>query len=441
MKRKKKGGSRTTRGVRARGVRGVIHGVTVTNLEHRVKQQLNLAIGRLGPKEHGEETLDHSYAFIASVLEHLPSMVFVKDAKDLRFVHLNKAAEELLGYSRGELLGKNDYDVFPENEADFFTAKDREVLSSGCILDIPEEWIQTRNKGRRVLNTKKIPICDLNGAPQYLLGISHDITERKEAEEQLRKGKDELERQIMKRTGELVKANAALQEEIALRKTAAQKLQELSGELIHAQEEERSRIARDIHDDFSQQLAIIGIELEKMRQAPLSSAEQMSAQCSDLWQKVKQLSTDLHSLSRELHPSKLDHLGLVAAVRSLCTEIAQRHDVTIKCEGYKVPSWLPRTVALCLYRVAQEALHNIVKHSGVRQAEVEISGRPGLISMYVCDSGKGFDPKLLAGNKGLGLVSIQERARGIGGQVSIQSAPSQGTCITIRVPLPASTSA
>jgi len=391
-----------------------------------VKQQLNLAIGRRGPKKDEEETLDNSHAFIASVLENLPSMVFVKDAKDLRFIHFNQAGEELLGYSRCELLGKNDYDFFPKEEADFFTAKDREVLSSGCILNIPEESIQTRDKGPRVLHTKKIPICDAKGTPQYLLGISHDITERKEAEKQLWNAKEELERKIIKRTAELVEANAALQEEIAQRKVVAQKLQELSGELIHAQEEERSRIARDIHDDFSQQLAIIGIELEQMKQEPLSSAEQMSARCADLCQKVRQLSSDLHSLSRELHPSKLDHLGLVAAVRSLSSEIAQRHDVTIECVAHNVQGSLPRTVALCLYRVAQEALRNIVKHSGARQAKVEISGRSGLISMHVRDSGKGFDPKLLAGNNG---------------QVLIQSARLKGTCIEIRVPLPASTSA
>jgi PAS domain S-box-containing protein len=132
-----------------------------------------------------EENLRRSKIFIDSVLENLPSMIFVKDAKDLRFLRFNKAGEELLGYRRDELLGRNDYDIFPKEEADFFITKDREVLRSGCLLDIPEEPIQTRGNGLRFLHTKKIPICGTDGTPQYLLGISEDITDRKQAEEAL----------------------------------------------------------------------------------------------------------------------------------------------------------------------------------------------------------------------------------------------------------------
>jgi len=139
-----------------------------------------------------EENLRRSKIFIDSVLENLPSMIFVKDAKDLRFFRFNKAGEELLGYRRDELLGKNDYDIFPKEEADFFITKDREVLRSGCLLDIPEEPIQTRGNGLRFLHTKKIPICGTDGTPQYLLGISEDITERKQAEEALQQNEARL---------------------------------------------------------------------------------------------------------------------------------------------------------------------------------------------------------------------------------------------------------
>ena len=124
--------------------------------------------------EHRQE----SEQFLDSVLEHLPDMLFIKDATDLRFVRFNKAGEELLGYSREELLGKNDYDFFPKHEADFFTAKDREVLASGRMLDIAEEPIRTRAQGVRLLHTKKIPILSEDGKPRYLLGLSEDITEQ-----------------------------------------------------------------------------------------------------------------------------------------------------------------------------------------------------------------------------------------------------------------------
>lgn len=133
-------------------------------------------------RKRSESTIQRTMGFIESLFEHLPNMVFVKDAEHLRFIRFNKAGEELLGYTKSELLGKNDYDFFPKAEADFFTSKDRETLRNGLLIDIPDEPIQTKSKGVRTLHTKKIPIYDETGRPQYLLGISEDITERKESE-------------------------------------------------------------------------------------------------------------------------------------------------------------------------------------------------------------------------------------------------------------------
>jgi len=132
-------------------------------------------------KRAAEETR-HNQALLASIIENMPHMIFVKDAKTLKFVHFNQAGEQLLGYPREELIGKSDYDVFPEQDADVFTAMDRKVLQRGHSLDIPEEPIETRRKGRRLLHTKKVPINGDDGTPQYLLGISEDITERKHIE-------------------------------------------------------------------------------------------------------------------------------------------------------------------------------------------------------------------------------------------------------------------
>ncbi len=126
--------------------------------------------------------LRKSQEFLDSMLENLPSMVFVKDAKDLRFVKFNRAGEELLGHKRGDLIGKSDYEIFPKKEAEFFISKDREVLAGTSIIDIPEEVIDTKLKGRRILHTRKIPLFDSDGKPEYLLGISDDITEAKRAE-------------------------------------------------------------------------------------------------------------------------------------------------------------------------------------------------------------------------------------------------------------------
>lgn len=152
--------------------------VLFRKLEKKMRQLEEEVTGR----KRVEEELRASEKFLNNIVEHIPDMIVVKDARDLRFVRLNKAGEDLLGYSRYELLGKNDHDFFPAPEADFFTGKDREVLRNNQMMEIPEETIQTRDKGERILHTKKIPIADEEGKPAYLLGISEDITEKKQAE-------------------------------------------------------------------------------------------------------------------------------------------------------------------------------------------------------------------------------------------------------------------
>jgi PAS domain S-box-containing protein len=149
-----------------------------------------------------EETIREANYFLDTVLENIPNMIFVKDARDLRFIRFNKAGEKLLGHSRNDLIGKNDYDFFPKEQADFFTAKDRDVLDRKELLDIPEEPINTPS-GQRWLHTKKIPVSDKHGNPLYLLGISEDITGRKKIDEQLRELNSHLEQRVIERTEEL----------------------------------------------------------------------------------------------------------------------------------------------------------------------------------------------------------------------------------------------
>ena len=154
-------------------------------------------------RKQTEEQMRHTQMFLNSIVENIPHIIFVKDAKELKFVNVNKAGEELLGFSKAELIGKSDYDLFPQEVANLFTAQEREVLSAGKLVDIPEEPIQTKDKGVRILHTKKIPILDESGRPEYLLGISEDITLAKRIEEVLLESEERI-RNLIETTSDWV---------------------------------------------------------------------------------------------------------------------------------------------------------------------------------------------------------------------------------------------
>jgi PAS domain S-box-containing protein len=176
----------------------VFPAIVVSSVIHRDGKPVGLrgAIVDITARRRAEEELRQMNVFLDSIVENIPNMIFLKDARELRFVRLNRAGEDLLGYSRDDLRGKNDYDFFPKPQADFFTEKDREVLHGKALVDIPEEFLQTRNKGQRILHTKKAPILNASGEPEFLLGISEDITERIKAEEKLQQTIDSLNKAV-----------------------------------------------------------------------------------------------------------------------------------------------------------------------------------------------------------------------------------------------------
>ncbi|MGD0042056.1 MAG: ATP-binding protein [Isosphaeraceae bacterium] len=212
-------------------------------------------------------------------------------------------------------------------------------------------------------------------------------------------------------------------------------LRALTGRLIHAQEEERRRIARELHDDLNQSLALLAIELDLLAQMPPESDALLGDRLHGLSGRVKQLSSAVHDLSHLLHPSKLEQLGLVASIRGLCKELARDHELAIQFVDQQLPPSIPADAALCLYRIAQEALQNVLKHSGAQHARVDLLGSEDAVVLRITDEGAGFDPGSVGEKGGLGLVSMRERLHILGGTIVINSRPGEGTRIDVRLPL------
>ena len=256
-----------------------------------LRRSLRYAVER----KRAEVELRRSEVFLDSIVENIPHMIFVKDASELRFVRFNKAGEELLGHTRQNLIGKSDYELFPKEEADFFTGADRDVLRNREVLDIPEEPILTKGKGLRSLHTKKIPIFDENHQPIYLLGISEDITERKRAEHQLQ------------RSFELLRT--------------------LSQRLDVVREEERTRIARELHDELGVRMTCMKMDLSRlvaMMRESLFPREKMEEKIRAMSADVDTTIAEVQRLAAELRPGVLDDLGLVAAIEWQCQDFERR---------------------------------------------------------------------------------------------------------------------
>jgi PAS domain S-box-containing protein len=227
--------------------------------------------------------------------------------------------------------------------------------------------------------------------------------------------------------------------DVTERKLAEMALTSVSGKLIEAQEQERTRIARELHDDFGQRLAILGIGLQQLKRTLPESDPEDRTRVQEMLDRTKELSSDLHALSHQLHSSRLEFVGLVSALEGLCKEISEKYKTEIQFTKSDICREVPKDVALCLFRVAQEALSNVVKHSHAKSVYVEFGVSASGVSLRIRDDGNGFDADCSNQGAGIGLIGMHERIRLVAGRLSIRSGPMHGTVIFAEVPLCAGT--
>jgi signal transduction histidine kinase len=222
--------------------------------------------------------------------------------------------------------------------------------------------------------------------------------------------------------------------DITDQKRTEEALADMGRRLIEAHEEERTWIARELHDDINQRLALLTIELERWSQQLPKSAVDSQDHIHHARERLADIAKDIQALSHRLHSSKLEYLGLAVAANSFCKELSEQQDLHVEFTHANIPRTIPKEIALCLFRVLQEALQNAVKHSGVRDVKVDLRGTRDEIQLTVSDLGTGFEPQEAMNRQGLGLVSMRERLGLVNGHLSIHSAPGGGTTIQARVP-------
>ena len=491
-------------------------------------------------RKFAELALSESEARLQAMLDHRPSLIFLKDLKG-RYLEVNQQFERTFHLIRQGIIGKTDHDIFPPEQATTFQANDLKVMEAGRSLQFEE--VALHNDGPHTSIVSKFPLRRLDGTPYAICGITTDITERKIAEEALR-ASDAFARSVLDslsahvcvldKDGVILKTNdvwtefvrqhadgvfiigevgdnyldhcrhiatadtsggqtilkgieavltegkpsfsgeyhaplleedrwflmrvtqlkgaegvvishtdiservgmgQVLEQSVLLLGKKREELESLTGKLIEAQEEECKRIARELHDDFNQRLAALSVELESMERTPIDPPGPVARQLAAMRAQVGHLSDDLHDLAYRLHPSLLEHVGLEVALRDHVAEFTKRTGLPVTFDAREVPAMLSQEIATNLFRVMQESLQNVSKHAQATRVTVRLSGSSNGVGLSVRDNGKGFDLESKnARVKGLGLVSMQERARGLGGFLRIHSLPSNGTKVCAWIP-------
>jgi PAS domain S-box-containing protein len=327
-----------------------------------------------------------------------PLAILIVSTIDGRYLDVNETFEEQTGWRRDEVIGRNVVDIHLWVDREQTSALIEQLLANGNLRDweIPVR----RRDGEVRMALGSAELIEVNGQ-SCVLSVVADITDRKRAEEAL---------------------------------------SSVSRRLIEAQEAERTRIARELHDDIDQRIAMVAVRLKTLKRGLPASEIETIRSIEEACVEVSGLEKDIQALSRRLHSSKLEYLGVEAASAAFCRELSEKQNVKIHFLADDIPEDLPHEISLCLYRVLQEALHNAVKHSGVSEFEVSLTSKSGEIQLVVHDAGVGFDFRSASLGHGLGLTSMRERLKLVDGRLVVESKTRRGTTIVACVALPSSAS-
>ena len=367
--------------------------VSVSQSNVSGKSSFTVIIRDVTEQKRTEQGLRKSEERFRLFMSHSPAVAWMKDEQG-HYIYMNETYLKHFGIREEDRRGKTDFEIYPRAIAEQFRENDEAALSVGHPIEVTEDSIGPDGEPCTWL-AYKFPFED-NSGQIFVGGIGIDITERKKARESL---------------------------------------QTLTGRLIHAQEEERARISRELHDDFSQRLALLGIGLGQLWKKLPMGATEARENVLEMLKGTKELSSDLHTLSHELHSSRLEHVGLVSALHGLCREMSEKYKIEVHLSDCDVRLNMPKDVALCLFRVAQESLGNVVKHSKAKGAKVSVGANPTCIWLRIADAGRGFDLGVQNARAGIGLTGMRERLRLVGGTLEVKSEPEHGTEILAEVPL------
>ena len=375
----------------------------------------NLELEReIAERKRAEEALRENEQRLLSIYNTVRDVIFhlaVEPEGQFRFVSVNTSFLGVTGLSMEMVVGKMVNEVIPEPSLTMVVDKYRQAIENGTTV----VWEETSHypSGQLTGEVSAAPVFDDKGTCTHLVGSVHDITHRKRAEE--------IENQLASNL-------AASRDEIRA----------LAASLIRAQEDERRRVSRELHDQICHQLGYLASDIGNLADGPLAR-ENLRAQLKAIRARVVKTSQETHDIAYQMHTAILKDLGLVASLKALCRQFSDQYpNIAADFENSGPPTSIPIEVATCLYRVAQESLQNTAKHSGAKNVWVRLGLKERAIVLTMQDNGAGFDSKAIKGHGGIGLISMKERAYSVNGELTIASQPGHGTQVTLEIPLPAS---